>query len=858
MGTRAVSAATVVTVLVSLLLPGIGLIALAAGLPYAFRTQINKGSVNPELGETWWPIDYDGDGIEERLVFRDGRILQVQSAGQDQWGTVEAFNLREEAFLEGNARACSCGDLTGDGKTELAVTAARGDSMWIDVYSAGGLFCRYGPWPCPDSSSESGEGGWSADGRRDSRLVPVGVIRHPESGERLLIVAAIAGHDRGERGIFALSLEDGAEAWHFASGSNPCELTMQLVDLDLDGHAEILFTMPSPGNGRAAGGIDDAHAWIVVLGGDGRLWWLRRLGEFYHHPDWCEVFRPDGRRARIVTCTADTQGAATTNDASRAEANAASPAGSSSSPTRVKVLRDTLCVWDGLTGRELHARAWEEPFRSMHKLDEERLVVTTSGGLMTAHTLSASGKLHETQRRRIEPPPRITFADDVDGDGISELVGQQERNWTTYLQVYGDAFLIMAELELFRGANVRKLNLLRRAGERPLLLAEITGKLLGLEMVRSDDPLWDRIRAWVAGHRVPALLVLALLVLMTIGFAFARRGVGSSPPPQPVRPVGNLRDLTLALRHDSKAVQHGGLAGPKAVGRVPWLMEALGRKAELSPSARNRLQKAARDFRERTLPVIEGNLALATALRLELERVHQIRAGCERLSRAADQVCEGEWRHPVDPSHLEGLRSAVEAINGGLKAIRTAVLARLTQPLTPGIEHAVEECAESAEEADAEISVFNGDASVQATVLAYAGDLDYILKNLLENAVYAVAGRKARRVTVSARIEGRFAYVEVEDTGCGIERDQWERIFEEGVSSRPRGGEGLYRSRRLLKDLGGHLRVRWSERGRGTAMELRLLLEPPPDGREGASSSVRAKVNRTRNDAVAEKEAVGS
>ena len=94
-------------------------------------------------------------------------------------------------------------------------------------------------------------------------------------------------------------------------------------------------------------------------------------------------------------------------------------------------------------------------------------------------------------------------------------------------------------------------------------------------------------------------------------------------------------------------------------------------------------------------------------------------------------------------------------------------------------------------------------------------------------------------MTLSARTEGRFAVIEVEDTGIGIAEEDREKIFEkfrqaggpgaeDGVLTREHQGTGLGLSivRELTKLLGGDVVLR-SQPGQGSTFTVRIPLQLP-------------------------------
>ncbi|MBQ7379832.1 MAG: DUF4118 domain-containing protein [Clostridia bacterium] len=108
--------------------------------------------------------------------------------------------------------------------------------------------------------------------------------------------------------------------------------------------------------------------------------------------------------------------------------------------------------------------------------------------------------------------------------------------------------------------------------------------------------------------------------------------------------------------------------------------------------------------------------------------------------------------------------------------------------------------------------------------------IEQVLSNLLENAVQHAKGM-TRLVLRVRLIEGKAVF-EVEDNGCGIEKDRLDRIFdgyrggtEQPMDSQPRNaGIGLSVCATIVKAHGGTIEVR-SDHKRGTAFSFALDTE---------------------------------
>jgi signal transduction histidine kinase len=117
------------------------------------------------------------------------------------------------------------------------------------------------------------------------------------------------------------------------------------------------------------------------------------------------------------------------------------------------------------------------------------------------------------------------------------------------------------------------------------------------------------------------------------------------------------------------------------------------------------------------------------------------------------------------------------------------------------------------------------------------GKVRQILYNLLSNAIKFTP--EGGRVTLRARVEGRFVVLEVEDTGIGIAEEDREAVFEkfrqarvpgheENVLTREHQGTGLGLSivRELTRLLGGEIHLR-SQLGQGSTFTIRIPLTLP-------------------------------
>jgi signal transduction histidine kinase len=103
--------------------------------------------------------------------------------------------------------------------------------------------------------------------------------------------------------------------------------------------------------------------------------------------------------------------------------------------------------------------------------------------------------------------------------------------------------------------------------------------------------------------------------------------------------------------------------------------------------------------------------------------------------------------------------------------------------------------------------------------------INQVFMNLLMNAAQAIKERG--RITIRTGQEGENVWVEVEDTGSGIDPKNLSRIFDPFFTTKPVGqgtGLGLSLSYNIVQKHGGRLEVR-SEVGKGTAFKVVLPLQ---------------------------------
>ncbi len=117
---------------------------------------------------------------------------------------------------------------------------------------------------------------------------------------------------------------------------------------------------------------------------------------------------------------------------------------------------------------------------------------------------------------------------------------------------------------------------------------------------------------------------------------------------------------------------------------------------------------------------------------------------------------------------------------------------------------------------------YNGLAMAPIEAPINAALFEWVIENLMKNSLDALQGQGSIDVVIGET--DRSVYVEVSDTGKGIAKSNWTRIFEPGFTTKTRGwGLGLSLSRRIIEEYHqGKIAVVRSELGKGTTIRVTL------------------------------------
>jgi hypothetical protein len=117
-----------------------------------------------------------------------------------------------------------------------------------------------------------------------------------------------------------------------------------------------------------------------------------------------------------------------------------------------------------------------------------------------------------------------------------------------------------------------------------------------------------------------------------------------------------------------------------------------------------------------------------------------------------------------------------------------------------------------------DLKIPEGDIQVNLNKQLYS----WCIENLVKNAIDAMKGRGKITIEIS-QLENAIM-VTITDTGKGLSKKDFNRIFEPGFTTKKRGwGLGLSLTRRIIEDFhDGKIKVLQSEKGKGTTFQITL------------------------------------
>ena len=124
-------------------------------------------------------------------------------------------------------------------------------------------------------------------------------------------------------------------------------------------------------------------------------------------------------------------------------------------------------------------------------------------------------------------------------------------------------------------------------------------------------------------------------------------------------------------------------------------------------------------------------------------------------------------------------------------------------------------------------AVCDQDINLETRAMLCAPLFEWVIENICKNAIDSMEGKGS--ITIAMQEVDNSIYIDITDTGKGIDRRYFKRIFQPGYTSKKRGwGLGLSLGKRIIEDYHrGKLFVKQSQLGIGTT--FRIILKQTKD-----------------------------
>jgi len=682
--------------------------------------------------------------------------------------------------------------LDGDGQTEVVVTGHTEDQqLW--------RFWIMDPKTGEKQGSFDLEGGQDirADGIWDGSYRVIGMLECSKDGldRTALIINVNIGFDLEGRGVLAIDPWTGEILWRYVTGPNPIDYACKVVDLDRDGDREVVFFGRAPDNlgGRKINGYSDNESRLFVLDHQGELLWTHRLGGYYGG-GFMEIADLDGDGfEEIITST----------------------------HTTPKVWGEVV-VWSH-DGRSLARRTSQSESRNVVLIpgtesSSPRLAVASKIGVVQIFEFAPS-ELKLVAEIKTDGLPHINCVEDILPPDGPELV-ISTRDGTTW--VLDRAFQPLARIQGDPHAYYSDMVLWQADPDISLLMNKM-GPGYPFVFAKSPPPPLNK-------NLIAAIAVAALFLVG--GFLYWKKG-RSTLLADPVV----MREVRLNLLEDLELSSHGAVAPLKCMRRLSWHLNAMTSGLGDNPSIEVRLRETWTECRDNALPHLAGILDRARLAGLAGANVEYAARALAKVGIQLDELEREEFQVSCFEAVAAELDPETAKADDALKDLRREVAGFFHTDLAETVTRILRANSQAIEEYGVTVqtgylaqmaaggegdSTFKVNPSV--TCLIDPKEMDFVLDNLVGNAARAMKDASNRNLAVTWTVADGMVMVDVRDTGCGIPDEHRDRIMDTHFSTREGGGEGLPRSRRILRKYGGGLMILESAVERGSTFRVTLPL----------------------------------
>ena len=749
--------------------------------PYRAFTMPSR-AYNGRAGQAFSLVNYKGEGYPS-LVKSGNPGLTIYEERNGRLGDTRWQKNLDPDFVwaKHNARLGPATDINGDGRQEIIYSCCTEDGFRNEVGAIDPLADRYlGKVALPGGPDRRPDGVW------DGYYVPFGSFEHERADgtrTRALVVAADVFYDALGRGVFALDLERGEIIWRFDLAGSPKQGNQHVADLDGDGRSEIIISTNAPDNlgDQRVNGMSDSQVTVLVLNDEGGLLWARVLAQ---------------RSCYGLVRVGDVDGDGLPE--------VLSGVSSISRPY------SEVTIWDGPTGALRHRVVLENNLNGMGLLNDETgqtrqvLISALHSGL--AHLNIQDGKMRLVNWQVRGHKARVLLCGDILEEPGQEAVVIVVGVGLFILDARGQPLAALEDESLKGGGQMV---FWRPNEERKLLL--------GSRLTPQGVDIRSRSR-WYRTDLRPATASLGGLLLLSGGLVLRRKQRGFYHQHLDMNDPDILREMRLRLLSDLELSGHGAMGILKSLRRLIWTLETRSSGVGASLEVNRRLENHWQDFRGGVLPHVRDILGLAERVGIVPHVVVTVRENLEELEGILIRLAAGGFESEAILEDIAVLQRCSDDTESGMQTIRRNVEDLFRADWSELWNRVLRAHAEDLQAA--RVRVEQNGLLEGVFCRLDPRQLEFMLDNLVGNAVRAMAESADPRLRICTRVEDGMVIGEVRDTGWGIAPEDWDRIMETPYSSREGGGLGLFETQRILRLFGGGISVRESRAGEGTTLRL--------------------------------------
>ena len=746
---------------------------------------------NRGFGPSGVLFDVDGDGFQDWIRSNNDYVCAV---GNTQGSPVTYYqtNLPPE-FCREEGPSFSLSqpmDLDGDGVAEIVITGHTEDHwgwrFWIIDPGSGDI-----------KGSFDLDGGEEvrADQRWDGNYIVKGMLDFPMDGvvRTALVLCVNVGFDLEGRGVLAVDPWTGEILWRFVTGPNPLGYATEVVDLEGDGNREVVVYGRAPDNlgGRKINGYSDNESRLFVLDNKGELLWTRRLGGWFGSGYLITSDLTGDGTLEIITSTYTTP-----------------------------EVWGEIVVWSH-DGTSLARHTAPDQYVNIalfpgREAGTPRLAVPTQSGFIKVFAF-ASGELELVAEIETGATCYINcVADILPADGV-ELV---------FTTLPGTTWVLDREFHpLTRSKDDKSvwhtiMTPWKVAADVSLLMRG-SGASFPFQFAKAPAPPVN----------IALVISLGAISLFIVAGFILRKRIPTSHRGDPTV----LREVRLNLLEDLELSNHGAIAPLKSLRRLVWHLNAMISGLGDNESIEVRLRETWTECVDNALPHLAGILDRARLAGLASSDVDYAARAVDRIALQLDALAREEFRVSCFGPVAAEMTSETAKADDALQDLRREVTGFFRTDLATTVTRVLRANSQAVDDNGVTVQTgylaqmaaggddgFAQSANPTVTCLIDPKELDFVLDNLVGNAVRAMRDAPNRNLAVTWSLADGIVTVDVRDTGCGIPDEHHDRIMDTHFSTRLGGGEGLPRSRKILRKYGGGLMILETTPGHGTTFRITL------------------------------------